>query len=238
MNLQENLSRLEERIENACKRAGRKRDEVTLIAVTKTHPVEVIQEAYDLGIRDFGENRVQELLKKKEFFVNLPNHEPRYLRWHLIGHLQSNKAKYIAPFIHCVHSIDSIETAKELSKRAEQHSRTIDVLLEINVAGEATKEGIATSEAPELLRHIFEEATSLRVLGLMTVAPFEDDPEHVRPYFRELRALRDKLGLQELSMGMTNDFEVAIEEGATMIRIGSGIFGSRRLIANSKTHNS
>jgi len=233
MNLQENLTHLEERIGNACRRAGRRREEVTLIAVSKTHPVEVIQHAYDLGIRDFGENRVHELLKKQEFFLN---HEPRTtshdIRWHLIGHLQSNKAKYIAPFIHCVHSIDSIETAKELSKRAEQHSGTIDVLLEINVAGEATKEGIATSEAEELQRLIFEEAASLRVRGLMTVAPFEDDPENVRPYFRELRTLRDKLRLSELSMGMSNDFEVAIEEGATMIRIGSELFGERSKIKN------
>ncbi len=220
MNLQENLSHLEERIEHACTRAGRKRDDITLIAVTKTHPAEVIQEAYDLGIRDFGENRVQELLKKKDIL-------PADIHWHLIGHLQSNKAKYIASFIHYVHSIDSIEAAKELSKRAEQHLRTIDVLVEINVAGEATKEGIAISDAEMLKRLIFEEATSLRVRGLMTVAPFEDDPEHVRPYFRELRTLGDTLGSKELSMGMSNDFEVAIEEGATMIRIGSALFGER-----------
>src|SRR4051812_15038298 len=129
MNLQENLSVIEERIRKACERSGRKRDEITLIAVTKTHSREIIKEAYDLGIRNFGENRVQELLKKKEQL-------PEDIRWHLIGHLQSNKAKYIAPFIYCVHSIDSLETAKELSRRAEQNTRKIDVLLEINVAGE------------------------------------------------------------------------------------------------------
>jgi len=221
VNLQENLSFVEERIRNACNWANRNREEVTLIAVTKTHPVEIIQEAYDLGIRDFGENRVQELLKKNVFFANYD------IRWHLIGHLQSNKAKYIAPFIHCVHSIDSIETAKELSKRAEQNSRTIDVLLEINVAGEATKEGIAPSECEELLKRISEDAPSLFVRGLMTIAPFEENPEKVRPYFRELRRLRDEFGLRDLSMGMTNDFEVAIEEGATMIRVGSALFGER-----------
>jgi len=220
MNLQENLSHLENRISKACERAGRKRDEVILIAVSKTHPVEVIQEAYDLGIRDFGENRVQELLKKKDLL-------PTDIRWHLIGHLQSNKAKYIADFIHCVHSIDSLDTAKELSKRAVQHSRKIDVLLEVNVAGEESKEGIPTSEADALLLHIFAEATSLHVTGLMTVAPYEDDPEFVLPYFRELRELRDELGLQDLSMGMTNDFEIAIEEGATLIRLGSALFGAR-----------
>lgn len=229
MNLQENLSHLENQIANACERSGRKREEVTLIAVTKTRSVEVIQEVYDLGIRDFGENRVQELLKKKDFFENQysPNTIHEAIRWHLVGHLQSNKAKYIADFIHCVHSIDSLDTAKELSKRAAQNSRTIDVLLEINVAAEVTKEGIATSEAPELLRHIFAEATSLNVKGLMTVAPFEEDPERVRPYFRELGKLRDELGLKDLSMGMSNDFEVAIEEGATMIRIGNELFGER-----------
>ncbi len=222
MNLQQNLYHLENRIAKACERSGRKHETVTLIAVTKTHPVEIIQQAYDLGIRDFGENRVQELLKKKEIFAN---HEG--IRWHLIGHLQSNKAKYIADFIYCVHSIDSLETAKELSKRAEQHSRTIDVSLEINVAGEATKDGIATSEAPALLHHIFAEATSLNVNGLMTIAPFEYVPEKVRLYFQALRKLRDELGLKDLSMGMSNDFEVAIEEGATMIRVGSELFGER-----------
>ncbi len=232
MNLQSNLSHLEKRIVAACERVGRMRDELTLIAVTKTHSVEAIQEAYDLGLRDFGENRVQELLKKKEFFANHESRTSNYddIRWHLIGHLQSNKAKYIAPFIHCVHSIDSLETAKELSKRAEQSSRKINTLLEINVAGETTKEGIAVSEVRELLRSIFEEATSLNVEGLMTVAPFLDDSKLVRPYFRELRKLRDELGLKDLSMGMTNDFEVAIEEGATMIRIGSALFGEREYL--------
>ena len=219
MNLQENLSHLESRILHACIRAGRDRKEISLIAVTKTHSVEVIQEAYDLGIRDFGENKVQELVKKKDLL-------PADIRWHLIGHLQSNKAKYIAPFIQCVHSIDSVETARELSKRAEQHSRAVDVLLEINVADEVTKEGIAVSEAKVLLPLIFEQATSLNIKGLMTVAPFVD-PQKVRRYFCELRELRDELGLTELSMGMTNDFEVAIEEGATMIRIGSALFGER-----------
>jgi pyridoxal phosphate enzyme (YggS family) len=220
VSLKYNLSLLEERINRACVRANRRREDITLIAVTKTHSVETIQKAYDLGVRDLGENRVQELLKKKD---ELPND----IRWHLIGHLQSNKAKYIAPFIHSVHSIDSIETAKELSKRAEQQSRMIDVLIEINVAGESTKEGIAPTDCKELLHKISEEGTSLIVRGLMTVAPYEEDPERVSPYFRELRKLRDEFGLKDLSMGMTNDYEVAIEEGTTMIRIGSALFGNR-----------
>jgi pyridoxal phosphate enzyme (YggS family) len=222
MNLPENVAAVEERIQKACERSGRKRDEVRLIAVTKTHPVETIRQAYDLGIRDFGENRVQELLKKAEYF-----REDNDIRWHLIGHLQSNKAKYIAPLIHCVHSIDSIETAKELSKRAAQSGRSIDILLEVNVAGEESKEGIAQQEAEKLLKQISKEATSVFVTGLMTVAPYLSDPEDVRPYFRELRMLRDQHGLKDLSMGMTNDFEVAIEEGSTMIRIGSALFGER-----------
>ena len=221
MGLKENLFTLEKRIADACSRAGRPREEITLIAVTKTYSVEHIQEAYDLGIRNFGENRVQELLKKKEF-----SHSHDTI-WHLIGHLQSNKAKYIAPFIHCVHSIDSIETAIELSKRAKQNSRSIDVLLEINVAGEETKEGIAPRECRELLKAISHEAPSLVVRGLMTVAPFKENPDHVRPYFYQLRTLRDEFGLKDLSMGMSNDFEIAIEEGATMIRIGSALFGER-----------
>jgi pyridoxal phosphate enzyme (YggS family) len=225
MGLKENLITLEKRIAAACARANRNREEITLLAVTKNHPAEKILDAYNLGIRNFGENKVQELLRKKEFFVNLPD-----LRWHFIGHLQSNKAKYIAPFIHCIHSIDSIETAKELSKRAGQNSRSIDVLLEINVASEATKEGIALSDGNKLFRQIRDEAKSLNVKGLMTVAPLDENPETVRPYFKELRILRDQLGLKELSMGMTSDFEIAIEEGATQIRIGSALFGER--IAN------
>jgi len=220
MNLQHNLFELEQRILAVCDRAGRKRDKITLIAVSKTQSVEIILQAYDLGIRDFGENRVQELLRKKDLL-------PQDIRWHLIGHLQSNKAKYIAGFIHYVHSIDSLETAKELSKRAMQHSRKINILLEVNVAAEESKEGIASSEISELSSLIFAEAASLNINGLMTVAPYEEHVEQVRPYFKELHKLCGEFGWQELSMGMSNDFEVAIEEGATMIRIGSLLFGER-----------
>ena len=163
---------------------------------------------------------MQELLKKRELL-------PQDIRWHLIGHLQSNKAKYIVPFINLVHSIDSLETARELSKRALGIGRTLDILIEINVAREASKEGVSVAETELLFHRIVESATSLNVCGLMTVAPFEADPAMVRPYFHELLRIRDKLGIRELSMGMTNDFEIAIEEGATMIRIGSALFGSR-----------
>ncbi|MEI8135606.1 MAG: YggS family pyridoxal phosphate-dependent enzyme [bacterium] len=221
MSLQENLNQVEKRITTACLRTGRQREEVTLVAVTKTQPVEILQGAYDLGIRDFGENKVQELLAKKELL-------PPDIRWHLIGHLQSNKAKSIAPFIHSVHSIDSLGVAVELSNRATRYSRAIDVLLEINVAGEATKEGVAIEEAENLLYAIREQATALSVRGLMTVAPFLSEADEVRPVFQKLRNLANNLELHDLSMGMTNDFEVAIEEGATIIRIGSALFGKRQ----------
>ncbi len=218
--MQEALHNIETRIASACRRSGRQRSEVTLIAVTKTHAVETLRKAYDLGLRDFGENRVQELLSKIEFL-------PSDIRWHLIGQLQSNKAKYIAPFIHLVHSIDSLSTATELSKRAVQHGRTIDILIEVNVADEETKSGISPSELPQFLSEIRSSCPALRVTGLMTVAPHVEDSEEVRPYFKALKQLADEYELKELSIGMSNDFEVAIEEGATMVRIGSALFGER-----------
>ncbi|MBS1904011.1 MAG: YggS family pyridoxal phosphate-dependent enzyme [Bacteroidetes bacterium] len=220
MNLRENLLHTEERILHACARSGRKREDVTLVAVTKTHPVEIVREAYDLGLRDFGENRVQEMLSKTESL-------PSDIRWHLIGLLQSNKAKYIAPFVHMVHSIESVSTARELSKRAEQHARTIEILIEVNVSGEESKSGIAPIHLPSFLVELQTAAPALKVKGLMTVAPYEENPERTRPVFARLRELAAAHSLPHLSMGMTNDFEVAIEEGATLIRVGSALFGER-----------
>jgi pyridoxal phosphate enzyme (YggS family) len=227
VDLRQNLLSVEERIAAACNKAGRKRSDILLVAVSKTHPAEVIEQAFELGIRDFGENRVQELIKKKDLVSTR-------IRWHQIGHLQSNKAKYIAPFVHFVHSIDSLETAVELSERASQNERTIDVLIEVNIAQEPSKNGVLAPDAGKLLGEILREAKNLRPRGLMTIAPFEDFPENTRPYFRALRKLRDELAAKypettftELSMGMTNDFVVAIEEGATMIRVGSALFGER-----------
>jgi pyridoxal phosphate enzyme (YggS family) len=228
VSLSEHIVSVRERIATAADRAGRSPDEVTLVAVTKTHDASVIEQAYELGLRDFGENRVQELVKKHDQLSTR-------IHWHLVGHLQSNKAKYIAPFVHIVHSIDSLDTAKELGKRAEQAGRVIDILLEINIANEPTKHGVIHDQAEPLLCDILEGTTNLRVRGLMTVAPYEDYPENTRPYFRALRNLRDRLTgrypdlaeFTELSMGMTNDFEVAIEEGATIVRIGTAIFGGR-----------
>lgn len=227
MELRERLYQLEEEIGNACMSGGRTRSDIKLVAISKTHSSDVIEEAFSLGLRDFGENRVQELIKKRDLLSTS-------IKWHLVGHLQSNKAKYIAPFIHLVHSIDSLETAIELSNRAAQNDRAIDILIEVNIAKEPSKHGVMAHEAERLLEGILRDAPNLSPLGLMTVAPFEDNPEHTRPYFRALRKLRDDLakkhnGLKftELSMGMTNDFDVAIEEGATIIRIGSGLFGER-----------
>jgi hypothetical protein len=227
MDLRKNLTALEERISNACARAGRKPSDILIVAVSKTHPAELIEHAFELGIRDFGENRVQELIKKKDLLSTR-------IRWHQIGHLQSNKAKYIAPFVHCVHSIDSLDTAIELSDRAAQNERSIDILIEVNIAQEPSKNGVLAPDAAKLLDGIVARAPNLRPRGLMTIAPFEDFPENTRPYFRALRKLRDEIALKhpevaftELSMGMTNDFEIAIEEGATMIRIGSALFGER-----------
>jgi len=209
-------------------RSSRKREEVLLVAVTKTHPAEVVRSAYDLGLRHFGENRVQELVRKKEEL-------PEDILWHLIGHLQSNKAKYVAPFVHLVHSIDSLETAKELSKRAEQHNRTVPVLIEVNVSNESSKHGIQSGQLFPILEGILREAPFLELHGLMTVAAFEENPEQVRPQFINLRKLLEEsrsrypelTAFKELSMGMSNDFEVAIEEGATIVRVGSALFGER-----------
>lgn len=225
--LPEQLHRLEEEIENACISGGRTRSEIKLVAISKTHSSDIIEEAFALGLRDFGENRVQELIKKRDLLSTQIN-------WHLVGYLQSNKAKYIAPFIHLVHSIDSLETAIELSNRAAQNDRIIDILIEVNIGKEPSKHGVMAHEAERLLESMLRDAPNLQPRGLMTVAPFEENPEHTRPYFRALRKLRDNLAKKyadltftELSMGMTNDFDVAIEEGATIIRIGSGLFGER-----------
>jgi pyridoxal phosphate enzyme (YggS family) len=230
VSLKENITSVQERIASAAERAGRSAGDITLIAVSKAHDAAEIEQAFEYGLRDFGENRVQELIKKHEQLSTR-------IHWHLVGHLQSNKAKYIAPFVHLVHSIDSIETAKELGKRAEQASRVVDVLIEVNIAHEPTKHGVLQDQADPLLCDILENTTNLRVRGLMTVAPYEAYPENTRPYFRALRHLRDRIGsrypdlseFNQLSMGMTNDFEIAIEEGATIVRIGTAIFGEREL---------
>jgi pyridoxal phosphate enzyme (YggS family) len=225
--LAENIARVRERIAEAAHRAGRDPAEVTLVAVSKTKPVELVEVAYNLGVTDFGENRVQEALPKIAHF------HPLGLRWHLIGHLQSNKAgKVVEPFF-CIHSVDSLHLAQRLSRYAQEAGKRLSILLQVNVAGEASKEGMAPGEVPELARQV-AALPALAIEGLMTIAPLVENPEEVRPVFRELRRLRDRLRAEitasdwkHLSMGMTDDYEVAIEEGATIVRVGRAIFGER-----------
>ena len=222
-----NIARVRSSIAEAARRVGRTPAEITLVAVSKTMPIELVQMAYNLGVTDFGENRVQEALPKIAAF------HPQGLRWHMIGHLQSNKAsKVVSPF-YCVQSVDSLHLAQALNRYAGEQGKRLPVLLQVNVAGEATKEGVSPAEAPILARQVVT-LPYIQVEGLMTIAPLVDDPEQVRPVFRQLRLLRDQLrtelpanSWQHLSMGMTDDYTVAIEEGATIVRIGRAIFGER-----------
>jgi len=225
--LAENIAHVRARIVQAAQRAGRNPAEITLVAVSKTRPVEFVEMAYNLGVTDFGENRVQEALPKTEHF------HPQGLRWHLIGHLQSNKAgKVVGPFS-CIHSVDSLHLAQVLDRHAQEGGHKLSILLQVNVAGEASKEGLSLAEAPGVARQI-AKLPALQIEGLMTIAPLVHDPEEVRPVFRELRQLRDRLRTEvvasawdQLSMGMTDDYAVAIEEGATLVRVGRAIFGQR-----------
>jgi pyridoxal phosphate enzyme (YggS family) len=222
-----NIADVRSNILEAALRAGRAPDDIKLVAVSKSKPVKLVQMAYNLGVTDFGENRVQEALPKIEEL------HPQELHWHMIGHLQSNKAgKVVGPF-YCVHSVDSLHLAQVLNRHAGEQEKRLLVLLQVNVSGEASKEGMSPAETPELARQIVA-LPHLQVEGLMTIAPLVEDPEQVRPVFRELRLLRDRLSAelpayswQHLSMGMTDDYTVAIEEGATIVRIGRAIFGKR-----------
>lgn len=222
-----NIATIRKRIEEAAQRASRDPQEVTLIAVSKTRPVEMVKIAYDLGIADFGENRVQEALSKIDAF------HPQGLRWHMIGHLQSNKAQRAVASFDSIQSVDTLHLAQMLNRFATESAKRLPILLEINVAGEASKEGMTPAETLLLAQQI-ATLPALELQGLMTVAPLVEDPEEVRPVFRALRALRDRLRdqlpecpWQHLSMGMTDDYEIAIEEGATIVRIGRAIFGER-----------
>ncbi|MHB1132731.1 MAG: YggS family pyridoxal phosphate-dependent enzyme [Chloroflexota bacterium] len=223
------LAAVQSRIAAAARRAGRAPEGVTLLGVSKTRPLAAIQAAYELGLRHFGENRVQEAADK------FATYHPADLTLHLIGHLQSNKAKPAATLFAVVHSLDSRRLAEALAARCAERPTPLDVLVQVNVAGEASKEGVAPAEALPLLRAALA-LPGLRPVGLMTIAPLVVDPEAVRPVFRRLRQLRDEcaatLGvpLPELSMGMTGDFEVAVEEGATLVRVGRAIFGEREQV--------
>ncbi len=219
--LADNYKKLLENIEVAAARAGRDPQDIQLIAVTKYVGLNEVKEAAKVGIKDFGENRVQEADEKIKQFPGL--------NWHFIGHLQSNKAKDVLPYYTMIHSLDRLSLAKALQRCGERFNLTANVLLQVNTSGEESKFGLAPDEFPRFLEKI-KSYDRLRVRGLMTMAPFYDDPEAVRPFFRELRYLRDQYSsiefdLEHLSMGMTNDYMIAIEEGATIIRVGSALFG-------------
>lgn len=225
--LKENLRKVEENVRMACEKSGRNRDEVTLIAVSKTKPVEQLQEIYDAGTREFGENKVQELCDKMEVM-------PKDINWHMIGHLQRNKVKYIVGNVALIHSVDTYRLAEEISVQAKKRNVTVPILVEVNIAGEETKFGTSAEDAMLLVEEI-ASLENIEIKGLMTIAPNVSNPEDNRLYFRKIKQLSvdiaekkiDNVSMQVLSMGMTNDYMVAIEEGATMVRVGTGIFGER-----------
>ena len=226
--IKENLIKLKEKIERAAERAGRDPKEIKLVAVSKTVPPSRILEAIEAGVSILGENRVQEADAKIEAIGHS-------VSWHLIGHLQSNKAKKAASLFEAIHSIDSVKIARKLDSYLEALGKKMEAFIQLNLGGEETKSGITEEELPTLLTEI-NKLSHLKVIGLMTIPPFLPNPEDVRPYFKRLRELRDEVNrkgipgihLSELSMGMSHDFEVAIEEGATFIRVGTAIFGPRR----------
>lgn len=225
--IKENLAYVEEQITKACERSGRNREEVTLIAVSKTKPVSLVDEAIDNGIREFGENKVQEIMDKYDT-VKAP------VNWHMIGHLQRNKVKYIVEKVCLIHSVDSYRLAEMIDQEAAKKGVKCDILIEVNIAKEDTKYGVMEDEVIPLIEQI-SKLTNIRIKGLMTIAPFVDYSEKNRVHFRNLRNLYvdiktkniDNVDMKILSMGMTNDYVVAIEEGATMVRVGTGIFGQR-----------
>ena len=225
--LKENLQEVEKKIQAACERAGRNRSEVTLIAVSKTKPVEDLMEIYDAGVRTFGENKVQEMCDKMERM-------PEDIKWHMIGHLQRNKVKYIVGKVALIHSVDSFRLAEEINIQAKKRGIVVPILVEVNIAEEETKFGVTRDDAIELVKQI-ATLDGIQIKGLMTIAPYVVDSEENRGFFRKIKELSidimnqniDNVGMDVISMGMTGDYEVAIEEGATMVRVGTGIFGKR-----------
>ena len=224
----ENLKVVEENIIRACERSGTKRSDVTLIAVSKTKPVTMMEEAIASGVSIFGENKVQEILKKQPLL-------PGGAEWHLIGHLQRNKVRSIAGKVAMIHSVDSLRLAEQIQKEYQIQGLTARILVEVNIAREESKFGLMPEETEEVIREI-AKMPNIKVCGLMTIAPFVQDPEENRIHFKNLRKLLvdinskniDNISMMGLSMGMTGDYEVAIEEGATFVRVGTGIFGSRQ----------
>ena len=225
--LADNLQQVHANIEKACALSGRKPDEVTLVAVSKTKPVSMLQEAYDAGARVFGENKVQEIMDK---YDQLPSD----IKWHMIGHLQRNKVKYIIDKVAMIHSVDSLRLAQTIEQEAAKKDIVMPVLLEVNVAEEESKFGLKVDEVLPLLQEI-SEFSHIQVNGLMTIAPFVENPEENREVFRTLKKLSvdisakniNNVTMSVLSMGMTGDYEVAVQEGSTMVRVGTGIFGER-----------
>lgn len=224
----ENLQKIEEKIEKKCNLCGRKREEITLIAVSKTQPLSAIKDVYAAGIRDFGENKALDLKEKAETFGSPVN-------WHMIGHLQTNKVKYVINHTEYIHSVDSIKLAEEINIRAGKAGKIQKILLEVNTSGEESKFGLNDKNDILSIANFCKDSGSLKLCGLMTMAPFTDDGMIIRDCFRNAKELLNTLNkegfdLKELSMGMTNDFEIAIEEGATMLRIGTAIFGDRNYL--------
>ncbi|MFT3983762.1 MAG: YggS family pyridoxal phosphate-dependent enzyme [Lachnospiraceae bacterium] len=223
----DHLNNVEASIESACTKSGRRRSSVTLIAVSKTKPAEMVKEVYDCGIRDFGENKVQELVSKYELL-------PKDIHWHLIGHLQTNKVKYIIDKAYLIHSVDSLKLAREISREAVKHQMDANILIEVNVSQEESKFGVACDDVVGLLEQI-SILPNIFVKGLMTVAPYVENAEENRMVFRKLKQLSvdittkniDNVSMDCLSMGMSGDFSVAIEEGAAFVRVGTSIFGER-----------
>lgn len=227
MNLQQNYDKVKENVIAACKRAGRDPKEVTLIAVSKTKPIEMLQEVYESGARDFGENKVQELTQK------IPKLK-QDIKWHMIGHLQRNKVKYIVDQVSLIHSVDSYRLAEEINIQAKKKGIVVPILIEVNIAQEESKFGVTLEDTIELVKQI-ALLDGVSIKGLMTIAPYVVDSEENREYFRKIKELSvdiasqniDNVTMDILSMGMSGDYEVAIEEGATMVRVGTGIFGER-----------
>lgn len=225
--IKENLAAVEQNMKAACERAGRAREEVMLIAVSKTKPVSMLKEVYDTGIRTFGENKVQEMCQKMDEL-------PEDIRWHMIGHLQRNKVKYIVGRVALIHSVDTYRLAEEINIQAKKKNITVPILVEVNIAGEESKFGTSAEDAMLLVEEI-ARLENVRIEGLMTIAPNVSDAEDNRLYFRKIKQLSvditnkniHNVSMKILSMGMTGDYMVAIEEGATMVRVGTGIFGER-----------
>lgn len=229
----ENINEVRKNMEEACRVSGRNPEEVSLIAVSKTKPIPMLQEAYDAGCRDFGENKVQEIMDKIDRL-------PSDIRWHMIGHLQTNKVKYIVGKVFLIHSVDSLHLAKAISKEAVKQNTTVNILIEVNVAKEDTKYGAMAEDTVSLVEKI-ALLPGISVKGLMTIAPYVENPQENRQYFVKLKQLAvdikskniDNVHMDILSMGMTGDYMVAIEEGATYVRVGTGIFGERQYGLNA-----